>query len=365
MADNGIRKFIVTRRRLRRSLHPGFRISEEGVLSTEGEQLHRHCILAKLDSNLDDCPWGRLAMDANLEGELFLTVRAFGSNDRVFIQRGEVTDIDEFLLDGSVPASRKEQLFGLGNGVEYSGAHDVLLYGQTGRYLWIWLELSGPGRAELSNLRVYAPGDNFFATFPQVYQNNGAFFHRYLSIFSSLYQDLQERIDGLAGYVVVDTAPAPLLGVLAGWLGLKLDGDFLEDAELRRLLKSASALLRMKGTRQAIEGIVKIFVEEPVYLVEYNLLSAAQRAGSGGLYGNTPFDFAILICRRSDERLRAKIQLLVEQFKPVRSRVHIVFLGDMGGLDAFSYLDINAVVMQSGPGRLDDGEALAGTTYLQ
>ena len=49
----------------------------------------------------------------------------------------------------------------------------------------------------------------------------------------------------------------------------------------------------------------------------------------------------------------------------MRSRAHLVFLGDRSSLDAFSYLDVNGTVLQSPPGRLDDGEAVTGMTYLK
>ena len=365
MANYGQRKFVLNHSRLKRSLRQGFKLREDGSLLATEDTVHRFCILGRLDSNLPDCKWGRLAMRLELAGDMILTIRAFASNQPEFIQSGKVTSVDDFLLDDSVPAQRKEKLFGLANGVQYSGQRDVLLYGQEGRYLWLWLELDGVGTAKLSDLRVYAPGDIFLDTFPQVYRNDSDFFHRYLSIFSSLYNDLDETIDSLATYIDLDTAPAAVLPVLAGWMGLELDGDLLTEKELRRLLRAAYPLLSVKGTRQAVEGIVKLFVEEPVYIVERNLLSGAQQESGGSLYGDTPFDFTILINRGSDEKLRSKLQMMVEQFKPLRSRANIVFMGDCGTLDGFSYLDVNGAVLQNSPASLDESSALTGMYYLQ
>ena len=364
MANYGQRKFVLNYSRLKRSLRRGFRLTEDGVLAAGEETVHRSCILGRLDSNLPDCQWGRLAMEVQLKGDLILTIRAFASNQPNFIQSDTVTSIDQFLLDDSVPDHRKEQLFGMANGVQYSGQGDILLYGQTGRYLWLWLELDGVGTAQLSGLRVYAPGELFLSTFPPVYQNND-FFHRYLSIFSSLYNDLDETIDGLARYIDVDTAPVPILPILAGWMGLELDGDILEEEELRQLLRVAFPLLSVKGTRRAVEGIVRLFVKEPVYIVERNLLSGAQQESAGKLYGSTPFDFTILINRSSDEKLRAKLQMMVDQFKPLRSQAQIVFMGDCGTLDGFSYLDVNGAVLQNSPASLDESSILTGMYYLQ
>ena len=43
----------------------------------------------------------------------------------------------------------------------------------------------------------------------------------------------------------------------------------------------------------------------------------------------------------------------------------IVFLGDSSSLDLYTYLDHNGSVLKSTSGRIDDGKALTGTTYLQ
>ena len=363
MAD-GIKIYKLGRSRLSRGLLDGFSVTPDGRVAVSGEQRRLHLFLPRLDSSVDDCPWGPLAFQAEFQGDAVLTVHAFASNEKQFLRQGQPTQTDEFLLDRAISADQKEKLFNAGGGGRYVGSQDILLYGLTGRYLWLWLELTGPGAVTLSQFRVLTPGDNFFRTFPEIYQTNGDFFHRYLSIFSSLYNDLQDTVDRLHEFVDLDTAPDAALPIFAGWLGLELDGNFLDPPDLRRLLKLAPQLIRAKGTRRAVELIVGLFVEEPAYLVERNLLSPVQREGSE-LYGEDRFDFTVLIRRKGDEKLRSRLSYLIDQFKPIRSRAHLVFLGDRSSLDAFSYLDVNGAVLQSVPGRMDDGEALTGMTYLK
>lgn len=365
MANNGVKRYTLRRDRPMRGLTDGFSLDANDVLrSTTDEQFRRHFLLPALDSATPDCPWGRFVFDARFVGEVLLTVRVFASNDRVFISRDEITDIDDFLLDPTIPAQRKEQLFGLANGISQSSNHDMLLYGQNGRYLWIWLELSGSGSVEFEHFRVYVPGDNFYQTFPEVYHADGEFFHRYLSVFSSLYNDFQEQIDSLAQYLDADTAPPAALPVLASWLGLEVDDGLLDEGDLRKLLKAAFPLISAKGTLQAVEGVIKLFVEQPTYIVERNLLDKNQMGADAHLYGDSPFDFTVLINCKADEKLRARLRFLIDQFKPVRSRARIVFLQDCAGLDAFTYLDMNSAISQSANGRLDDGIALTGMTHL-
>lgn len=361
---NGVRQYHIGRARLSKALLDGFLLGEDGALTAAEERQHRSLFLPALDSAQDDCPWGRLTFRAELAGDAVLTVRAFASNDPEFLQDGALASIDALLLDPAAPVRRKARLFEAAGGETFVGSSDVLLYRHTGRYLWLWVELTGTGQARLDGFRVLVPGDNFYRTFPTLYQQDGDFFHRYLSVFSSIYSDLQDRIDRLHEYLDVDACPPEVLPILARWLGLELDGNFLDEDHLRRLLKRMPELLPAKGTRRAIELVVELFATGPAYLVERNLLDRNQLSGGGGLYGDTPYDFTLLLSQSSDDLLRARLQFLVDQFKPLRSRAHIVFLGDQGGLDAYSYLDLNAALLQIGSGRLDDGRAQAGMVRL-
>lgn len=364
MPDYGIKRYRLNGPLLRRALLKGFVLGEDGVLRTEGSGPHQ-IFLPGLDSAETGCSWGRLSLRCGLGSESMLTIRAFASDQDEIAANGEVTRVDSFLLDPDVPRGGKERLFTLANGMERSGVQDVLLDGQAGRWLWIWLEISGSEEeSTLEELRVYIPGDNFFRTFPQVYQNNNDFLRRYLSIFSTMYQEFQEEIDGLPDLLDVDTAPARLLPMFASWLGLETDEALFTLEDLRRLLKAAPGLLAGKGTRQVVEKLVKLFVSEPVYIVERNLLKPDQRQ-SEEIYGSTPYDFTVMLGRKLDEKLRMRLDFLINQFKPVRSRCRIIFLEECGGLDAFTYLDINGSVLQNSPGSMDDGNALTGMTYLE
>lgn len=356
MADYGIRRYRIRNALLSRGLLEGLTL-EGDALSAAAEG---SVFLPALDSAQPDCAWGRVSLKCALGPESMLTVRAFASDQDRLVRKGETVRINSVLLDPEIPREEKERLFTLAEGMERSGAPDVLLKGQRGRYLWLWLEISGGDGGRLESLRVYVPGDNFFRTLPQVYQADGDFLERWLSIFSTMYQELQEEIDGLADLLDVDTAPEPLLPMFASWLGL--DPGDLTAEELRRLLKAAPELLARKGTRWAVERVVKLFVPEKVYIVERNLLPSGQR---DALYGSTPYDFTVLLARRRDERLQMCLEQLIGWFKPARARCRIVFLAEAGGLDAFTYLDINGTMLQSAPGSLDDGHALAGTTYLE
>lgn len=364
MADYGIRKYRLRSALLGRGLLDGF-VLDGDTLRSDGSKQHTASIfLPALDSAVRDCEWGRISLRCQLGPESILTIRAFASDQNLVRRGDEVVRIDDLLLDPMVSKREKERMFSLADGIERSGTQDVLLHGQNGRWLWLWLEVSGDAASILEDIRVYVPGDNFFRTFPQVYQTDNDFLRRYISVFSTMFQEFQEEILSLPQILDVDTAPSALLPVFASWLGLETDETLFTSDELRVLLKVAPELMARKGTRWAVENAVRLFVPETVYIVERNVIS--DNLGRGvELYGSTPYDFTVMVGRQMDEKLRLRLMFLINQFKPVRSRYNIVFLEECGGLDAFTYLDINGAVNQAAPGTLNDGKALTGMTYLQ
>lgn len=363
------KKYCIGKNRLSRGLLNGFQVTEDGGLQSVSSFGRHTLFLEHLDGGETDCQWGRFVFDAALEDEVGIVVRTFASNDLQFVGNGSLTAFDTFLKNDKESVSYKEKLFFAMSASKVTDCSDMLLYEQKGRYLWIFIEVVGNGNAILNNFRVFNPGDNFLNTFPEVYRTNGAFFHRYLSIFSSLYNDFQTTIDTLDRFVDVDTAPDGLLPVFAGWLGIELDGNFLEPEQLRKLLKAAYPMIRAKGTRKAVLDIVRLFVDEPVYIVEqsiagkYGDFALTERGES--IYGSSPYDFLVMINRQADEKLHSRLLFLLNQFKPVRSRVGIVFLRDGGKLDSHSYLDVNAELIQASAGSLDRSSALNGLTFLQ
>ncbi|MEG0763087.1 MAG: phage tail protein [Oscillospiraceae bacterium] len=362
---NGIKRYSIRRNRLMQGLREGFNITKDGSLLTVAKGARHSIILAGLDSAKDNCAWGRLTMKSSLTDDGVLTIRIIASDQPDCMYKDSLINIDSFLLDSSIEQIAKKKFFEDCNCKCFDGSTDILLYELKGRYLWVWMELVGEATGALSDIRVYIPGDNFFRTLPQVYQNQpDDFYHRYLSIFSTIYCEQQDIIEAMPQYMDVDTAPARFLPLFAQWLGLQLDGNFLDEAMLRKFVKATPELLAVKGTRQAIEGVVRILVDVPFSLVEYNLLQE-QNVAHNNIYGSDPFDFTLLISQKADERLRACLRFLIQQFSPVRSRCNIVFLNDCVGMDAFTYMDVNASLMSIQSGALDDGDSLSGITFLQ
>lgn len=355
----GIR-YSTKQNRLKKALLHGMTLQKEGTsLCSKGKGSGHYFVLPVMDSGVMDCPWGRLRFKLTLPENCMCYLYVAASNELA----GQEVMMDEqsSLLD-------KKKLLQSLRGLCFINKPDVLLYEITGRYLWIMMEIIGEN-VQVGDICAEAPGDNFMQTFPEVYREKNSFFHRYMSVYSSIYNDFQEKIDTRSELLPVETAPLALLELYARWLGIDVNGGYLGEKPLRQLLQEAPELLRRKGTRYCIERICDILLGEIPTVVErsriQNYVRRAEKVQYDNLYGDNPYDVTLLLKHYVDEKKKEQLLHLLSQFKPVRSRLRIVFLEPTGLLDEHSYLDGNAVIFTQNEGVLDAAQIADGTIVLQ
>lgn len=364
-----IKRYVLGKKRLQDAYRKGFVVEEDGTLLLTQTDVFHTLYFKHLDSAELDFKWGRLKLNAKLEEEVIFGIYAFASNELLhFTAQGEI-QIDQLLSNETISDQEKKQFFLQKKASKYVNQADILLYEQQGRYLWIFLEVIGKSQGRIQDITMTTPGDIFMQNFPEVYREHGSFLHRYLSIFSSISLDFQKQIQERERYLDLNTAPKDLLLVFASWLGLEIDVDFLTEKQMRRLLKGAYLLNKKKGTKRAIELLIKILLDEEAILLERSFLEEyiepKDRRIYNRLYGESLHDFTILIAHKPDEKLHAQLLFLIDQFKPMHSHVNIVFLSDCMRMDAYCYLDMNAKLHQTVKGVLDQEQILNESVILQ
>ena len=93
------------------------------------------------------------------------------------------------------------------------------------------------------------------------------FMARFLLIFESIIDPIEETIGSTHHYFDPGMTPAAFLPWLAGWVGLDLDPS-LEEAEQRQLVRRAVEMARWKGTRRAMREELKIRTGGRALIVE-------------------------------------------------------------------------------------------------
>lgn len=351
--------YSIKKNRLERSYLKGFFLDPQtDMIHFDSEVSFHRLYVTKLDAAGDDATWGRFSFAASLEETQVLYVYAMATNlDTIYDAQGTY-EIESFLLDPEYPDEAKRGLLHKLGAERFVGKNDILLYRLSGRYLFLCIEVVGTGQGYLGRLRVDRVGDNFMDTFPSVYRQRDSFFHRFMSIFSSIYNDMDHEIDRLPELLDPDTCPAACLPVYASWLGIDLSGDFLSEESMRTFVKEAYQLNRIKGTKRCLMRVLEIVLNEQVVILEQNTIKAYLEKGEmvsdTALAQSSIYDVNILIRKALSETDRHQLLYLLNQFKPLRSRLHLIQLRDSAILDTDVYLDMNAVLAGDVIGVFDD-----------
>lgn len=362
------KNYTVRRTKIENSDYRGFVLKENGSLVTTPDGQRHILFLQYIDSGEPDLEWGRLKVDVATEGEMVLSIQAFAVNRLDHGKEDGAASLEELLLSRKRSPEEKEKYFSgtdCGGSKKFIGCEDVLLYGIKGRYLWLCIELIGTGTGIISSINVDSPGDIMLDVFPEIYQEKGSFLHRYLSVFSSVFMDLEYKIEGIHNEMDLETAGSDLLKMFGGWMGLNLSGSFLGEEKLRALLIRLPSFNRMKGTKQTVLGLTEVLLGKPAMLVERNLLEYGDSGLYDVLYGSSPYDLTLLVNGGADEQIQSCLLFYLKQFIPVRSRVKIIFLNHCCNLDSYCYLDMNAAVYSGTPGTVDDGRGLDENVILK
>lgn len=123
------------------------------------------------------------------------------------------------------------------------------------------------------------PVSTYLDFLPVIFQD-GDFLGRFLLIFQSIWEPLEQRQDHLPMYFDPRTCPEPFLQWLSDWLGV-LVGPVSDEGRLRMLLGEAVELYRWRGTRYGLTRMIEI------------------TTGITPLIGETPEDPAVLRIRVS------------------------------------------------------------------
>ncbi len=335
--------YSIRENRIRQGCLKGFSCDEKATLTYQEKETDNSLFLKALDGVDDGSYWGRLTSDLTLSDE---TVCYF------YVAAMESADLDEELSDPKISTGEKIGILKSIGAKRFVNTSDILLYELQGRFLYFAVEMMGSGQASIRNIRIGARGDSFMNAFPQVYQERGGFFHRYLSVFSSIYNDTSDQNDKLYEMLDLNKCSANLLIMYASWFGIDLRGGFLPEDILRTFVKEAYNLNRIKGTKKALSRILEIFLGDEAVILE-------NRLQGGGIY-----DVTVLVNRRLTDELRLQLTYLLDQFKPIRTRIRILQMEKDAVMDGNSYLDMNAAIPAQKHVILDEESMYDGTITL-
>ena len=325
-----------------------------------------------LDSREKETVWHRLVVRSESLGDASIRFTFYASEERVIRSDDETVDLEKLIEDPGRSWQEKESAFLPYKVKTLFNPTDALLHEAKGRYLWFCVELYGQGDAspKISHIKLYLPRRTWMGYLPEVYQADPvskSFVERYLNIFQSLYEDLEQEIKQAASYFDPDVVEGEFLEWLAEWVAID-DAYIWREDKLRYLIKNGMRIYKMRGTRQALSDMVELYLGEKPYIVEHYQLEGyegeAQHSGLiAGLYGDNSYYFTVIVSEKSVPSPKEHKTLLriIESAKPAHVEANVVVLKPYIFLDKYSYLGMNSVLGQYRPANLDGLSAVPFT----
>lgn len=314
----------------------GTELGEDGTIALKGPKACCIC-LPPLDGIKGGAGWGRLQIQAELPQGSILSVYASAADNQ--------DEITKLLLEknsqGPVGSGEHRIAYFEEHGIgPFTNQKNILLYGLTGRFLWIALKISRGDGGRITGIRVLDPGDNFMQTFPEVYQERNSVFHRYLSVFSTIYNDFQEGIEEAGKLFQIQSAPEWMLPQIGSLFGINTGDKILPAPTLKKLLENAYRYVHMKGTKRVMQELAQLLIGEVPLIIE-----------------KEDENVTFLLNRKLDEEEEMWALFFLNQFKPVYSRLNLISFEEEVGLDRYCFVDANAKLHYLEGGYLDQDAA--------
>lgn len=313
-----------------------------------------------LDSREQGTAWSRLVMGSECAGDSQLPFYFYASDQEELTFRGNRRSIASIAGDKGLASEEKLKAFEPYLKRTALNPRDILLYEAEGRFLWFAVRFLGEGRPGVWDLRIFFPKETWLSYLPGVYlrdRESARFLERFLGIFQSLYQDMEEEIRGYGASLDADGGTQEALSRLAGWLDL--ENVYLWPADkLRRLLKRVPFLYQRRGTREGLRELIALYTGEEPLIVEH-FETAACRQGEKGqcvkrLYGEEG-EVTLLVKEEymAAPREYETLKRLAAQMAPAHISVRLIPLKAFIFLGSHSYLGVNSRLGHYRPLRLD------------
>lgn len=192
---------------------------------------------------------------------------------------------------------------------------------------------------------------------PELYMKTGSFTQRFLSIFTDIYRELEDKIDKSAQLYDPAVCPERFIEWLGEWISAENMLLFPDDKK-REYLLAVPRLSMRRGTIRGLRELLELYCCTRVFIVE--CYHAARYFSSCGdlarLYWGGRFTVWIL-CAPTIRKIDA-LEEIVESQLPVNITAKIKLLANMTELNNYCYLGVNSVLAGTRPGILDGKSAL-------
>ncbi|UJF34082.1 phage tail protein [Paenibacillus hexagrammi] len=330
---------------------------------------------AELDTTETETIWHKIRLDADIPEETQIRISYFASDRKEGLLDGQFVDYTDFLTSEEVSIRDKLRATGHLWSEPIVNPQDALLMKAQGQYLWLKIELLGSGQKSplIRKLRVYFPRTSLLTYLPAIYQQDeehSPFLERFLALFGTFFDDMEDRIERISANFDADAVSGPYLEWLGRWLAIS-DRDSWGEVKLRQLIREAPTLYKLRGTREGLIRMLRIYTGTEPFLLEYFQFKQMQETSElrrlfEQLYGDNPYCFCVMLPPeyvRTDQQ-RMTIESIIEDGKPAYTDGKLIVLQPWMYADMHTYLGINTYLSEPTLLTLDERSSMPYNTVL-
>ncbi|NQX69419.1 hypothetical protein HQN90_25135 [Paenibacillus alba] len=330
---------------------------------------------AELDTTETELEWHKIRLEADIPEETQVRFSYFASDESEGLVDGDYVSYTSYFTDPGIPVHTKLTATRDLWSEPILNPKDALLMNAKGRYLWFKIELIGSEQKSpfIRKLRVYYPRTSLIAYLPPMYQQDAEhspFLERFLAMFSTFFDDMEDKIDHISAHFDPDAVSGTYLEWLGRWLAIT-DHEAWGEVKLRKLIKQAPELYKLRGTREGLINMVKIYTGSEPFLLEYFQFKQMQETSElrqlfAQLYGDNPYCFCLMLKPefvRTDAQ-RMTIEQIIEDHKPAYTEGKLIVLQPWMYADMHTYLGINTYLSEPTLLTLDQRSSMPYNTVL-
>ena len=177
-----------------------------------------------LDSREEGNQWHRAVINSVSLGDDSIWFFFYCSDSPEVPVDGRLWEWGELIGSEEFTSGRKHEIMEPFLAHQIPNPQDILLYNAKGRFLWMEIRLSGQAGfiPRVMNMKIYVQGQNLTRYLPEIYQAEpeNDFLKRYLSLFETLYQEMDVKIRTAARQLDPQAADREFLAWTARWVGI-------------------------------------------------------------------------------------------------------------------------------------------------
>ncbi|WNR44081.1 phage tail protein [Paenibacillus roseipurpureus] len=330
---------------------------------------------SELDTTETETVWHKIRLEADIPEETQIRFSYFASDESEGEIDGHYLNYSSYFTDPSITAREKLRATRDLWSEPILNPKDALLMNAQGRYLWFKIELVGSEQTSpfIRKLRVYYPRTSLISYLPPMYQQDeehSPFLERFLAMFSTFFDDMEDKIDRISAHFDPDAVSGTYLEWLGGWLAIT-EHEAWGERKLRELIKRAPELYKLRGTREGLIRMLQIYTGSEPFVLEYFQFKMMQETSElrklfAQLYGDNPYTFCVLLKPESvrTDAQRLIIEHIIEDQKPAYTEGKLIVLQPWMYADMHTYLGINTYLSEPTLLTLDQRSSMPYNTVL-